>query len=521
MKVKKIGIIGAGPGGLVALNEFIHTGVDGRSTITSLRSKENKLPEKGAFDEIVIFEQGANVGGVWNYTSETDPDFPTGKDYSDPNSVRPSLEAPTEEELKNSSKEKPFCRKIHSIEVKEDRLWNKSAVYDELFTNIPNRLMKFSSGFDIDYVGTEKEFNRYHPFATHQQVLKYIQDFTSQNHLKKYIRFNSTVEKVYKKEGKWVVVVAQIDRENGVEEWYSETFDAVLLAVGRFNIPFVPEVENLEEFEKKHPGVVSHTKSFRSTDEYAAKKVLLVGSSISATDLLQYLLPKSKEIWLSSNSTDLKKNLTNNEHFDWMDDILADESIAIHRCSRIKRFTENGVEFTDGQKVENFDKILFATGYHMSYPFLNIPENKGKSYIKVSSGRDDQPNYAHTKIDDVYLYTFSVDDPTLGHIGIPQNPLFFLTAEVNAIALAGVWSGYKHLPPTAEQIEWCSERLRGKNRSFQLFNENSIRPYYSKLYELAPANRVDLQQILRSGEIAEAKKVLKKLFYAFASGELQ
>lgn len=130
-------------------------------------------------------------------------------------------------------------------------------------------------------------------------------------------------------------------------------------------------------------------------------------------------------------------------------------------------------------------------------------------------------NYAHTEVDSVYLYTFSVGEPTLSHIGIPQNPLFFLTAEVNAIALAGVWYGYKHLPPTAEQIEWCSRRLRGKNRSFQLFDETSIRPYYSKLYELAPADKVDLQQILRSDEIAKAKNVLKKLYYAFASGELK
>lgn len=520
MAVKKIGIIGAGPGGLVALNEFLHTGIDGKSTITSLKSKENKLPDKSAFEELVVFEQSGNVGGVWNYTSQTDPDFPTTKDYSHPNSVRPSLEAPTEQELYKTSVKTPFQREIISKEAKEDLFWSKSAVYDDLFTNIPSRLMRFSSGFDIDYVGTEKDINVYHPFARHQQVLKYIEDFTDQNNLKKYIRFNTAVEKVYKKGDKWIVVAVQIDREKGIEKWYSESFDALVLAVGRFNVPFIPKIENLEEFEKSHPGVVSHTKSFRSTDEYVGKKVLLVGTSISATDLLQYLIPKSKEVWLSSNSTDLEKSLTNNEHFDWMDDILSDPNVDIHRCPRIKKFTQNGVQFTDGQEAEGFDKILFATGYHLSYPFLNIPENEGKSYIDISSGRDDQPNYAYTKVDNVYLYTFTVGEPTLCHIGIPQNPLFFLTAEVNAIAIAGVWSGFKHLPPISEQIEWCKERLRGKNRSFQLFDENSIKPYYSKLYELSPAGRLDLQQVLRDGEIAEAKKVLKDLFYAFARGEI-
>lgn len=98
MTIKKIGIIGAGPGGLIALNEFPLTGVDGKSTIISLNSKDNKLPEKGASDEIVVQQQGSDVGGVWNYITDTDPDFPTGKNYSDPNSVRPNLKAPTEED---------------------------------------------------------------------------------------------------------------------------------------------------------------------------------------------------------------------------------------------------------------------------------------------------------------------------------------------------------------------------------------------------------------------------------------
>lgn len=520
MTVKKIGIIGAGPSGLVALNEFLHTGENGESTITSLKSDEIKLPTKGAFNEIVVFEQSNAIGGVWNYSKKTDPDFPNVADYSKPEFVRPSLISPKEEELLSSSKESPIIRKINSKESKDDILWNKSAVYDDLFTNIPSRLMRFSSGFDIDYVGTEPNQNVFYPFAKHEQVLDYLNKFARKFDLVKYIRFNTSVEKVYKKGDKWIVVAVQIDRENGVEKWYSEEFDALLLAVGRFNIPFVPKIENLAQFQKDHPGVVSHAKSFRNFDEYENKKVLLVGSSISATDLLQYLIPKSKDVWLSSNAAKIGP-VKDKSHFDWMDEVLDDKSIPIHRVPRIKKFTKNGVEFEDGTIVEDFDKILFATGYHLAYPFLNIPENEGKNYIKISSGRTDQDNYAKTTVDNVYLYDFTVGEPTLAHIGIPHNPLFFLTAEVNSIAIAGVWSGYRKLPSIEIQKEWCENRLKGKVSGFQLFNENTIKPYYTELYKLAPKNRVDLQQVLKANEISDSKKVLKELFYKFSSGELK
>ncbi|KAG0681319.1 hypothetical protein C6P40_004808 [Pichia californica] len=517
--VKKICIVGSGPSGLVALNEYLHTSVNGESMINSFDSKNIQLPEKCAFDEIVVFEQTNSYGGVWNYSEKTDPDFPNVKDYSKPKSVRPSLESPTEEELKNSSKDQPFIRQISSIAAKDDNLWTRSAVYDDLFTNIPYRVMRFSAGFDIDYVNTEKENNIFYPFVKHEQVMDYIDKYVKRFDLKKYVRFNTSVEKVYKKGDKWVVVVVQFDRNNGIEKWYSETFDAMLLAVGRFNIPFIPAIENLTKFRNKHPGIISHTKSFRNFNNWDNEKVLLVGSSISAVDLLQYLIPKSKNIYLSSNDSKISK-VIDKSPVNWMQEVLADDNVKFHRVPRIKRFTENGVEFEDGTIINDFDKILFATGYHLSYPFLNIPENEGKEYIKISSGRADQSNFAQTTVDNVYLYGFTVGEPTLGHIGIPQNPLFFLTSEANAIAQAGVWSGCKTLPSIQEQRKWCENRLKGKVSGFQMFNENTIKLFYDELYKYAPANRFDLQLLLRTNEIVEAKAILKDLFHKFSEGEL-
>ena len=58
------------------------------------------------------------------------------------------------------------------------------------------------------------------------------------------------------------------------------------------------------------------------------------------------------------------------------------------------------VEFEDGSTVENFDKIIFATGYRLSYPFLN-PE----------------PVTAQNRLAGFYQHIFNIEDPTLAVVG--------------------------------------------------------------------------------------------------------
>ena len=52
LNIDSIGIIGAGPGGLASLYEFLHTNKDGTSTVGT-----GKRAETPAFSKIVAFEQ--------------------------------------------------------------------------------------------------------------------------------------------------------------------------------------------------------------------------------------------------------------------------------------------------------------------------------------------------------------------------------------------------------------------------------------------------------------------------------
>lgn len=58
------------------------------------------------------------------------------------------------------------------------------------------------------------------------------------------------------------------------------------------------------------------------------------------------------------------------------------------------------VYFVDGTSAEGIDRILFATGYDFSFPFL--------------------PNIVikDRRIEGLYQHVFSIDDPTLGFVGM-------------------------------------------------------------------------------------------------------
>lgn len=58
------------------------------------------------------------------------------------------------------------------------------------------------------------------------------------------------------------------------------------------------------------------------------------------------------------------------------------------------------IEFEDGSTVENFDKIIFGTGYKLSYPFL-----------------DPEPVTKQNRLAGFYQHIFKIGDPSLAVVG--------------------------------------------------------------------------------------------------------
>ncbi|KAH3667952.1 hypothetical protein OGAPHI_001706 [Ogataea philodendri] len=509
ISISKVAIIGAGAGGLVTLNEFLHTSKSGRSTITKDQER-HELPEEPAFEEVVVFEQNDTIGGVWNYTETADEGFPeTVKEYYSPLGIRPPRSPPTD--LENTSNAKPV-----EVKAKKTYQWNTSGVYENLYTNVPIETMRFSSGAHVKS-GIGCNVN---PFVMHHHVLDYLKEFAETNDLKKYIRFRSSIEQMYKEEktGKWVLTVVQT--VDGVERWYQEKFDAVVVAVGKFNIPFFAEIDGLPNYAIKHKNV-KHAKSYRKSKDYKDKRILIVGAHVSAIDMLQYLVSQCKEIHVSLNSPSIEEfNPTNDPAKAWIWSVLTDPAFGVHVHPKIHHFADDHIEFFDGEK-DNFDEVILATGYHTYYPFLNVPQNEGKEYVKISPVSDKDPHTQQSIVNNLYLYTFAIGDPTVCHIGLPRTPLFFLLSEVSAIAIAGVWSKAKSLPSQEQQRQWVKDFETAKIAGAPVILGDQSLELYNTIHSLGPKDRYNFFDHHSNVDFLAIKQLQKSFFYKVIRGEIK
>ncbi|CUM45811.1 uncharacterized protein AC631_04776 [Debaryomyces fabryi] len=490
LNIQSIAIIGAGPGGLASLYEFLHTNKDGSSTVGGPKSIDPK------FTNIVAFEQKDKVGGIWA-TSGKDSDLPIPpqnlldtESYANPDIIHPSQPIP--DNLQNTSVDKPVVKKLDPIARELE--WNKSGVFPGLFTNIPSRFTRFSYlPNEVKYLDKSRTI---YPFLSHEELSKRFSDFVDKEDLDKYVRKNSRVEGLFKNnKDKWVVTVRHTSAE--YEEWYEEEYDAVVIANGHYTVPNIPHIEGLAKFNELHPNTLIHSKSFRDAQKFKDKKVLIVGGSFSSINVLQYVVPLAKQTFISKRGPHLV--------FPWIDKAV--DSEGIFKKPVIEKFLpeSNEVLFSDGSKEKDFDIILLATGYHYHYPFLN-------KYLKVI-----EPSNL-SRVSGLYYDTFAIEDPTLATVGVAISTINFHTIEASAAAIAGVWSNSKTLPTKEEQHAWEKEHIEttADNLFFHYYTHDTVKDnFIDKLHDYAPSGRKNPfeedSQFLN--EINEGINSLENLFY--------
>ena len=110
-------------------------------------------------------------------------------------------------------------------------------------------------------------------FPPHQAVLAYLQHYAED--LEPLISFQTQVLGVKKiqSNGRRCWEVQTLDLRT--KETSKAEFDAIAVASGHYNDPFVPDIPGLAEFEKSHPGSISHSKYYRSPDPFENKVCLL------------------------------------------------------------------------------------------------------------------------------------------------------------------------------------------------------------------------------------------------------
>jgi hypothetical protein len=420
-----VAVVGAGPSGI--------------STVKALH-------EENIFERIHLFERRDRPGGTWLYDHTPDV-FP--------------------ESNRSSAARNEILRSLpHFSPPSPEDTTARTAIYSTLDSNVGAKAMSFThTPFpEVNSASSIKQFGHSNPTRPFKVVAGYLEDlFKTYHHL---TSFNTTVEKVEKRGNEWVLTLRQsghVQHGSQSDYWWQEHFDAVIVASGHYSVPLVPNIPGLDTASSSHPAAFEHSKAFRDPNEYVDKKVVVVGGSISSADLVADLHSIVKgPLYLSQRG--------HNEALQSAWDLPNVQlKPTISRIDTSPRGIT--VNFSDGTALEDIDKIIFATGYKLSYPFLTpdpvTPNNRASGF---------------------YQHIFKIGDPSLALVGQVRAGISFRVYEYQAVAVARYFAGRnaRPLPSPQEQDLWEIERLKYKGPS-ALFHE--IKPdfaeYFAFLCDLA------------------------------------
>lgn len=442
-RIQRIAVVGAGPGGIAAAKYVVFLSVAytsrhfhmacfcgfyDQSLIGTFRGL---LTESNA-TSIDIFEQQASFGGVWNYSN--DP----GEKIDIPQ-VNP--DQPLEEPIWHSK-----CIENGHTNGEPYPTFS-SPMYERLQTNIPHCLMKYSDAPSLE---------THQLFPNREAVTRYLEEYAED--VRHLVNFQTQVihigPKTQNAQSGWVVrSISLISHE--VSEL---DYDAVVVANGHYTVPTLPGIKGITEWDQANKGIVSHSKSYRRSEPFTNKKVVIVGNSASGVDIASQIATVCKHPIL--NSTRSESPLTYEASYK--------EPVPEIVEFLPPTYGARALLFANGRIEKDIDAVLFCTGYFYSFPFLSSISPK-----LISTG---------DRVQNLYKHLFYIPDPTLAFVGLPSKIIPFRTLEGQAAVIARVWSGRLRLPSKLEMCQWeeniIAERGIGKSfhvlpfpRDFEYHNE--------------------------------------------------
>ncbi|KAM3424538.1 hypothetical protein BST61_g6534 [Cercospora zeina] len=382
--IKRVAVIGAGPAGAIVIDA---------------------LAQEKAFDLIRVFERRHEAGGCCGCDRTADP----------PLSIPEQLPA-----IRPRSHQQRF---------------EEATAYPYLETNVIAEAMQFSQE-PIPTAVSEFSRNLYgdkSPFRHWKVMRDYIQSLVKRNGYEDFVSYNTSVERAEKVGSSWKVTLRKPGSE--YDYWWAEEFDAVIVASGHYNVPYIPLIPGLDELEKSRPGSVIHSKHFRGRDLYKDKRVVVVGASVSAADIAFDLTTVAATpvhaVMLGHKS---------NVYFGG--DAFNHPSIQKHPS--ISKVIGRAVHLEDGTVINDVDHIIFGTGYTWTISFLpQVPTR-------------------NNRIPNLYEHVVWQHDSTLLFVGAVNAGLTFKIFEWQAVYAASLLSGRGTLPSRDEMEAWEEARIVAK-----------------------------------------------------------
>ncbi|XP_021194963.3 senecionine N-oxygenase isoform X1 [Helicoverpa armigera] len=307
----------------------------------------------------------------------------------------------------------------------EDGLPLFTSMYKNLRTNTPRQTMEYA-GFPFPE-GTPS-------YPTGPCFYKYLQHFAKHFELMNNIQLQSYVNLVKWAKDHWEVTYTKTD----TKEQLTEVCDFIVVASGEFSSPVIPNIDRLEMFK----GKVIHSHDYKDAEEFRNRRVLLVGAGASGLDLAMQLSNVTSQLFhshhLNYNQPDFSKTYVKKPDID--------------------SFTPTGAFFVDGS-TEEFDDVIFCTGYNYNHPFLDS-----------SSGVTASRKFVLP----LYQQTVNIKHPSMTFVGVSKKVINRVMDAQGQYA-AALASGKFQLPSQEEMLRnWLEHVYAQQNKGMRIVDVNVI-----------------------------------------------
>ncbi|CAG8741128.1 5633_t:CDS:2, partial [Racocetra persica] len=374
-----------------------------------------------------------------------------------------------------------------------------SSVYKGILTNTSKELTTFSD-FPIPA--------DWPTYLNHSQVEKYIDMYAENFNLLPHIKFNTTVLKISILPDKRWNVKYIIQGENEEKE---EIFDFVIVGTGRHRKPKWPEFKGMNSFK----GEQIHSYMYKRATDFENKRVLVVGCSNSAWDVVVELTHAASQVYVSTRREKLPwivprfingkaydhipsrfsqyiippfirgkiienyiiksfpypPHLTPNDpiiatfpiiNFEIFQFLAAGTVIVKPNIKELKS-ENNQIEFIDGTVLENIDVVIYATGYDIDYPFLENHVFTGGDEI-IQEFRNDFYNL-------VWLYKsiYPPKYPNIAFLGLSSGAPILPISEMQARHVISYIKGFIKPLPSQYEME------KSIRNNYEIIRKNSCK----------------------------------------------
>lgn len=425
--------------------------------------------------QVTVFERSGVAGGVWHYDEHIpeDPPYPNNTpsqgDYRVSRRGQFAYATPPPEQHGKRNDGNQFGPAGPAVDL-EVQFSPPGPCYAGLKNNVPTYLM--ASVLDPWPEGTE-------PFVSQRFLEEYIQTLSRQHGVEPVTLFHTRVDEVRKTAdgARWeirTVTLKKGDTGFRLTERTSQ-FDLLVVASGHYNMPRIPDVKGLSEWKARYSSRVTHSKQYRSPDQFQGQNVLVIGAGVSAMDICKEINGVAKNTYQSvrGGKFDLPASLLpanvvrlpETAEFTLSDEAQSNEQL------------EDGqpipgtVVLKDGQALHDIHRVVVATGYITSYPFL--PQLHSDTAPISEAGEDILVTSDGVMAHNLHRDIFYINDPTLAFVGVPYYVATFSLFDFQAQLLARVFAGKARLPSREEMRSEYEERVKekGLGRSFHSLHE--------------------------------------------------